>query len=181
MKPFPKIAFVLVVVFQLLALGGMLANREYLLRTGQVVLLKCQPIDPRSLLSGDYVRLNYTISTFREDQFRLFNRDNETFQQQDTIYVALEKTANSPFWNAAAVSHDLKKLKATYPVVMRGVFLFTWSYQVRYGVEQYFVPQFEGLQIEREIRNTSVEVAVSGSGESAIKRLFVNDQEVKFY
>ena len=181
MKPFPKIAFALVVVFQFLALGGMIANREYLLRTGQVVLLKCQPIDPRSLLSGDYVRLNYTISNFSEERFRTLNRDNETFQQQDTIYVALEKPANSPFWDAVAVSHDLKKLKATYPVVIRGVFVSTWSYQVRYGVEQYFVPQFEGLQIEQEIRNASVEVAVSGSGESAIKRLFLNDQEVKFY
>ena len=181
MKPFPKIAFVLVVVFQLLALVGMIANREYLLRTGQVVLLKCQPIDPRSLLSGDYVRLNYTISTFREEQFRAVNRDNETFQQQDTIYVALEKPANSQFWDAVAVSHDLKKLKAAYPVVLRGVFLSTWSYQIRYGVEQYFVPQFEGLQIEQEIRNASVEVAVSSSGESAIKRLFINEQEVKFY
>lgn len=181
MKPFPKRGFVLVVIVQLLALGGMIAQREYLLRTGTPVLLQCQPIDPRSLFSGDYVRLNYTISNFSDDRFELLNLHQEYFQERDTVYVALERPANSQVWEAVAIGRDLNGLKLKYPVVIRGVVRQLHPYRIRYGVEQYFVPQFEGLPIEREIRNTTVEVAISTSGESAIKRLFVNDQPVTFY
>lgn len=36
-------------------------QRERLLETGQVVLLELAPVDPRSLLQGDYMRLNFRI------------------------------------------------------------------------------------------------------------------------
>lgn len=181
MTPFQKVAFIIVVLFQLLTLGGMIAKQENLLQTGDVVLLKCEPIDPRSLFSGDYVILNYTISTFSEEEFRRLNRYNEYFQKRETIYVALEKGQDSKYWNAVAVSHDLKKLKAQHPIVIRGVFLSSWQYRIRYGVEHYFVPQDEGHWIEQELSNVSVEVAVSDSGDSGIKRLFIKDREVLFY
>jgi uncharacterized membrane-anchored protein len=181
MRPLQKIAFVVVVLCQLLTLGAMIAKQEHLLQTGDVVLLKCEPIDPRSLFSGDYVILNYTISRFSEEEFQQLNRDDEEFQNRDTVYVALEKRPNSKFWNAAAISHDLKKLKAHYPVVIRGVMKSTWNYRIRYGVEHYFVPQYEGLRLERELADASVEVAVSDSGDSGIKRLFIDDREVVFY
>ncbi len=181
MRPLQKIAFVVVVVCQLLTLGGMIAKQERLLQTGAVVLLECQPVDPRSLFSGDYVILNYTISTFSEEEFQRLNRDDEYFQERETIYVALEKSQSSKFWDAVAVSHDLNKLKVQYPVVIRGVIKSTWNHRIRYGVEHYFVPQSEGLRIENEISNVSVEVAVSDSGESGIKRLFIKDREVAFY
>lgn len=179
MNPFPKLAFVFVVIGQLLVLGGMIAQREYLLNTGTVVRLQCQPIDPRSLLSGDYVRLGYTISTFSDEEFARLNRDSQGFEEHDIIYVALEKNSASGFWEAAAISHELKEFKSAYPVVLRGE--MRWPYNIRYGVEQYFVPQSEGLAIEREIKNASVEVVISSSGTSAIKRLFIGAQEVRFY
>ena len=182
MKPFQKIAFIVVVSCQFLVLGGMIAKQVHLLRTGDVVLLKCQPIDPRSLFSGDYVILSYTISRFTKEQFQQLNHDGEDFKQKNSIYVALQAGEESKFWNAAAVSHDRKKLKAEYPVVIKGSVRARWQqYQIRYGVESYFVPQFEGRRIEREISNASVEVAISNSGESGIKRLFIGAQEVKFY
>jgi uncharacterized membrane-anchored protein len=34
-------------------------QRELLLTEGRVVLLKLSPVDPRSLMQGDYMRLNY--------------------------------------------------------------------------------------------------------------------------
>jgi uncharacterized membrane-anchored protein len=182
MKPFPKIVFIVVVSCQFLVLGGMIAKQVHLLKTGDVVLLKCQPIDPRSLFSGDYVILSYTISRFSEEEFQQLNRYNEDFEPKDSIYVALQQGKESKFWNAAAISHDRKKFKAEYPVVIKGSIRARWQqYQIRYGVESYFVPQFEGRRIEREISNASVEVAVSNSGESGIKRLFIGEEEVKFY
>ncbi|MCI0528439.1 MAG: GDYXXLXY domain-containing protein [Nitrospira sp.] len=181
MKPFSKRAFIVVVLLQVIVLIAMIAQRVHLLETGQVVLLKCEPIDPRSLLSGDYVRLNYTISNFDQTRFDSLNPDKEAFQINDTVYVALEKPSESPFWGAVAVSHDLQKLKAKYPIVLRGALQFLYPYRIRYGVEQYFVPQYEGLRIEQALDKVSVEIAISDSGESGIKRLFIEGQEAVFY
>ena len=179
MKSFSRKAFVIVVGLQLLLLGGMIAKRVYLLRTGKVVLLRCEPVDPRSLFSGDYVILDYQISRLDPDRPDL-NPNKEEFRRNSTIYVALRQESTGKFWQAAEVSHDLASLQARYPVVLRGV--LRHYNRVRYGVEQYFVPQFEGLAIEKEINSSqvSVELAVAASGESALKRMFIAGQEVKF-
>ena len=185
MKRFPTLTFIAVILCQFLVLGGMIAKRIHLLRSGDVVRLQCQPVDPRSLFSGDYVVLNYTISRFPDEEFKRLNRGNEEFKHNDTIYVALERESDakkSAAWKAVAISKDRKTLSAEFPIVIRGVIRSDWQpYQIRYGVENYFVPQFEGKQIEREISDVTVEVAVAKSGESGIKRLFINDEEVEFY
>ena len=43
-------------------LGWIIAGRAAILRDGQEILLKVEPVDPRDLLRGDYVRLGYEIS-----------------------------------------------------------------------------------------------------------------------
>jgi uncharacterized membrane-anchored protein len=37
-------------------------QRELLLKRGQVVLLELAPVDPRSLMQGDYMRLNFAVA-----------------------------------------------------------------------------------------------------------------------
>jgi len=39
------------------------AKKEELLQDGKLILLKLAPVDPRSLLQGDYMALRYQIST----------------------------------------------------------------------------------------------------------------------
>ncbi len=39
-----------------------IVKKENLLRQGQLILLELAPVDPRSLMQGDYMRLNYSIS-----------------------------------------------------------------------------------------------------------------------
>ena len=40
-------------------LGGYALNTQRALQTAQTVYLKIEPLDPRALLSGDYMQLNY--------------------------------------------------------------------------------------------------------------------------
>ena len=40
-----------------------IAQRERLLTEGQIVLLELAPIDPRSIMQGDYMRLNFDVAT----------------------------------------------------------------------------------------------------------------------
>ncbi|MGL4775747.1 MAG: GDYXXLXY domain-containing protein, partial [Aeromonas veronii] len=54
--------------------------------SGEVVLLRLAPVDPRSLMQGDYMRLNYEIA--RE----LTSRDAQTTQNKgsDTLVIRLD-------------------------------------------------------------------------------------------
>ena len=178
-----RVAFIVIVALRLAALAGMIAWRLHLLQTGQRVQIQCQPIDPRSILSGDYVVLNFAISRLARGEVQ--GIEGQEFREHDRVYVALQPT-HEPVARAVAVGRELEPLHRRYPLVLRGEvvrrFYPRWSKHlvVRYGVEQYFVPQREGRRIEHAMRQTSVELAVAASGESAIRRLFVGGQEVTF-
>ncbi|MEH8142981.1 GDYXXLXY domain-containing protein [Aeromonas veronii] len=59
---------------------------EHAISSGEVVLLRLAPVDPRSLMQGDYMRLNYEIA--RE----LTSRDARTTQNKgsDTLVIRLD-------------------------------------------------------------------------------------------
>ena len=56
----------IIILINLIILLGLFNNsmlqKEELLTDGQLVLLELVPVDPRSLMQGDYMRLNYGIS-----------------------------------------------------------------------------------------------------------------------
>ena len=59
---------------------------EHAMSSGEVVLLRLAPVDPRSLMQGDYMRLNYEIA--RE----LTSRDARATQNKgsDTLVIRLD-------------------------------------------------------------------------------------------
>lgn len=59
---------------------------EHAMSSGEVVLLRLAPVDPRALMQGDYMRLNYEIA--RE----LTSRDAQTTQNKgsDTLVIRLD-------------------------------------------------------------------------------------------
>jgi len=175
-----RILFILIIVFQVGVLGFMIAKQEFILKKGTKVLLKCRPVDPRSLFSGDYVILNYEISTINQKLFDAADTDRKN-RNPNEIFVALRKNPDNDFWSVSSVSKDFRKLKSEYPVVIRGSAEYWFGSRVKYGVENYFVPQNQGFQIEKNLSDVSVEVSISEKGESAISKLFISGKEVKFY
>ncbi|OEC41775.1 GDYXXLXY domain-containing protein [Aeromonas sp. DNP9] len=59
---------------------------EYAMSSGEVVLLRLAPVDPRSLMQGDYMRLNYEIA------LELTSRDARTTQNKgsNTLVIRLD-------------------------------------------------------------------------------------------
>ena len=57
-----KLVLGLVGVAVLAVLNGMVLQKERLLADGQTVYLELAPEDPRSLMAGDYMRLDYAIA-----------------------------------------------------------------------------------------------------------------------
>jgi len=56
----------IIILVNLIILLGLFNNsilqKEELLSDGQLILLELAPVDPRSLMQGDYMRLNYVLS-----------------------------------------------------------------------------------------------------------------------
>ncbi len=177
----------IIVLVQSAVLVGMIAKRQWTLNSGTAVVLETQPIDPRSLFRGDYVTFNYTISRLRLDQLA----GDKTFRRHDTVYVVL--TAGDPYWQAVAVYHALPELAAGQ-VALKGE--VTWAAEqwwnretsksepikninVRYGIEDYFVPEGEGRRLERprQGERVSLQIAVDRYGTGAIQALLINGVE----
>ncbi len=80
-----KIAFFAIVAAQMVLLLAMIGVKEYTLRTGTTVVLQTVPVDPRSLLQGDYVILQYKIATLPAyPHLRNLPRGTD-------VYIGLEK------------------------------------------------------------------------------------------
>jgi uncharacterized membrane-anchored protein len=75
-----------------LAVGVPLAQialKEQVLQGGQLVLLELAPVDPRSLIQGDYMRLNYAINNEL--------RGNESWPQDGHVVVKLDENQVAKF------------------------------------------------------------------------------------
>ena len=181
MTKYKKLLFFILIAAQLAVLGSMILKQERLLSGGTKIILKCVPVDPRSLFSGDYVILRYEITNIDTEKLKV--KTGTSFRMNQTIYIALEKDATASYYNVVEVSTDIETLSGRYPAVIRGKVEYAYdnTITVSYGVEDYFVPQNKGHYIESNMESTTVEVSVDSKGNSAISRLFVNDSEVVFY
>ncbi|PHQ30412.1 GDYXXLXY domain-containing protein [Leeuwenhoekiella nanhaiensis] len=62
MKTYKKIAIILNLVILLIYFGYSVVDKEELIKDGQLALLELAPVDPRSLMQGDYMALRYSLS-----------------------------------------------------------------------------------------------------------------------
>jgi uncharacterized membrane-anchored protein len=59
----------------LIALNGAVVQKEVLLKSGQMLLLRLAPRDPRSIMQGDYMVINYEQPPTRTDRFAQAEED----------------------------------------------------------------------------------------------------------
>lgn len=85
-KPTMRKAVALVAGLAILAFVNFgIYQRECLVTQGRIVLLELAPVDPRSLMQGDYMRLNFDVAT---KAFPFSRRDQE--RADGHIVVALD-------------------------------------------------------------------------------------------
>jgi uncharacterized membrane-anchored protein len=169
-----KKIFLLLGAFWLLIIGGFIISKEFTLRTGQDVVLKTVPVDPRDLFRGDYVILRYEIGTL---DLRTIPGGDQAFKPRDAAYVTL--AIGQKYATASAVSLTQPAgglfLKGTVKDAHSG------RMTVEYGIESYFVPEGKGRALERQLgRTMDVKVAVDSSGVAVIRSLLMDGKEVSF-
>ncbi len=147
--------------------------QERALTGGALILLETRPVDPRDLLRGDYVTLNYKISTI---PLALFSPSpTNALPSGQTVYVALEPRGK---FHEVVLASTQPITAAAGQVVLKGRKRAWWNgpaastVQVEYGLERYYVPEGTGNPRGK----ITVQAAVPASGQALIKQVFVDGQ-----
>jgi uncharacterized membrane-anchored protein len=165
---------ILIIGFLWIAVAvGVIASKQYTLRTGTDVLLETVPVDPRDFLRGDYVILRYKISTLDLNKIK---SEMQYYRQGKTVFVKIEP--GKRFWEAVAVG--TKKGIYGEGVYLRGQVKYGYNRRLdlNYGIESYFVPEGEGKDIEKNMRgnksSVEVEIIIDSLGNALIKKVYLN-------
>lgn len=180
------VATALLAVAQIGFLSWMIAGRAAILRHGQEVFLKVEPVDPRDLLRGDYVQLGYEITRIPVSLITNLPA-NETAAKDGPIVVRLRKAADG-YWSPVAATFGSQPGPAEsgdvdiLGRVEAGWNLFDEGFiGVEYGIERLYLPEGEGKAVENDMRRRSfgVRVALAEDGRAQIKAL-LDGQTVLF-
>jgi uncharacterized membrane-anchored protein len=155
---------------QILILLGMIALRAIPLVTGQTVLVRVMPVDPRDLFRGDYVILSYDFSrTPRERIEGLPETERGSWKKLEgrAVYVPLVPDS---------VPGHLRAAKVTVVKPEKGLFLKGHMERygsLKFGIEAYYVQEGTGRRYEQAIRDgkLSAELAVTSGGQAALRGL----------
>ena len=164
MKVKPRLTFFLIVLFQILILAGLTGFNEANLALGKSVVLETVPVDPRDIFRGDYVILRYEISTLRGIP------GLSMVEEGDKAYVRLERRGD--VWEATRVSRTYRE---EWDFFIAGDVTDVQGNRItiEYGIEAYFVPEGEGLEIQNA-RDIKVRVSINRLGKAIIEGLIVN-------
>ena len=155
-----KVAFVVIVAAQLALLLAFIGVKEYALNTGDTVVLQTVPVDPRSLLQGDFVVLRYKISTLPPHLGNL--------RTGRTVYVSVVEKRE--VWEAATYSTSRPSFDEVF---IKGS--VDSNHLLDFGIDTYFVPEGTGHIIEGA-EDIKVKVALSNSGKAIIKEILVDGE-----
>lgn len=68
MSNLKRIIILINLVLLLVYFNWSVGEKEQLLASGETVLFELAPVDPRSLMQGDYMLLNYAVSTLKANE-----------------------------------------------------------------------------------------------------------------
>ena len=152
------ILFFAVVAAQVVGLVVFTGARQVALTQGREVTLQTAPVDPRSLLQGDYAILDYEIARLPERM-----RDEP---EGSVVYITLQECGE--VWCADRYS----SWEPEPPdVFIRG--RVTDRNRLDFGIGTFFVPEGTGHIVERA-GDVKVVVSLNASGNAVIKQVLVD-------
>ncbi|TWI58051.1 putative membrane-anchored protein [Halalkalibacter nanhaiisediminis] len=152
-----RLPILLVIVLQLGFIGFQYVQNENVLANGELIKLELEPVDPRSLIQGDYVVLNYHISQIDEladrfqagEKLKLVLAPNEMGVYEYTGVYQYKGEYSRPY--VPAEDDVLIHAKAN-----------GWGSFI-YGIESYFIEEGTGAEIEENATYAYVRVATNGN------------------
>ena len=164
--------FVLVLALQSAWLLGTVAVQEHALSTGKVILLETACVDPRDLLHGDYLILDYKISNVPTNLFSPPVKKDLPYGTK--ILVALAPGTNQFRVVTRASTNEFTP--SANEVLLRGKSSdWRWgqntnAVHVEYGIEHFYVAEGTGNPTGK----LTAQVVVPASGHGRVKEMFVD-------
>ncbi len=159
---------VLVILFQTGVLVMVYLSAQYPLWTGQTILLKTTPRDPRSLFRGNYAFLTYEIANIPAEDINKIRSP----RRNEIVYIRLTPLPDkSGIYQYNGVDFNKPKtglfirgrLQNTDPVT-------SGFYLVSYGIEAYFAPKAKALALEKQLAQSALaRIRVAPSGKAALE------------
>lgn len=165
---------------QIGVLSWTIAGRAAILRHGTEIRLKVEPVDPRDLLRGDYVRLGYEASTLPRELF-VGTPEDDHEPPSNEVWVLMRRDADGIH---RPVSYAWERASLPVPgegeALLRGNIQFTsreGPTRADYGIGRFYLPEGTGKPIERDMleRPFFVVAAVSDHGTAQIKQFLDGD------
>jgi uncharacterized membrane-anchored protein len=163
---------ILVLTLQCAWLLGTAAVQEYALATGKVILLETARVDPRDLLQGDYLILNYKISDVPTSVFS--PPVTKDLPNGTKVFVALAPATNQFYVVVKAGTNQFAPLADE--VLLKGRSAWprwnaaTNSIHVEYGLERFYVAEGTGNPTGK----LTAQVVVPAFGRGRVKEVFVD-------
>ena len=181
-------------------LGGMLGGHAWPLWTGEVVRMKVQPVDPRDLFRGEFVRLAMPANRMAVSDRPPDTTDNNALSVRPAgdwksaadlarygqlprgsfVHVQLEPTAAGDVQAVSASPQPVagaRNLRGR----LRSVDPSSGVIVVDYGLDAFFMQEGTARPIEDAIRagrKVEMDVAIAASGRARIRNLVVDGQVV---
>lgn len=172
-------AAILVAAAMTAVLGYQIERRASILRSGSEIMLASEPVDPRDLLRGDYVVLAYPVSAVPVAEVK---GEQPADPGRAVVWVRLVPGVDG-LWTRAEASFT-KLPPADGTVVLKSLpFELSegaGSYRLEFGIERFYVPEGEGLNIEaaRDDSRVTMAVRVASDGRAQVRTLFIDGKPV---
>jgi uncharacterized membrane-anchored protein len=168
---------IIVAAVQFLILFAVLGFKQYTVWTGETVLLRTEPVDPRDPFRGDFASVRYEISTL--DVAQLAGDD----YLSGTVYVELREDENG--YAVAVAVHEDRDHAFDDTLLIKGRVIderfeggpagVRHTFALKYGIEDIFIPEDSGADLPSPDEGTlAVEVKVDRFG-NAVARGFMLD------
>jgi uncharacterized membrane-anchored protein len=167
----PKLpVFILILALQSAWVLYTVAVQERALHEGTPILLETERVDPRDLLRGDYLILNYKISSVPTNLFS--PPVGKDLPVGTKVFVALEP--GGEFYAVTRASTN-EFQPAAGELLVKGRSAGAWwnranLIHVEYGLEKYFVREGTGNPTGK----LTVQAVVPSSGRASIKQVFLD-------
>lgn len=130
-----------IIVINLLLLAGYFIfavnQKENIIKQGELILLRLAPVDPRSLMQGDYMILDYEIS----------QNVPQNAPQKGYVIVKTDSTGD---YKAIKFQNYIPEIIADgYPIEYTRI--DNWRNSIKIGAESYFFEEGEASKFEKAI------------------------------
>lgn len=131
------------------------------LLTGQTVILSTQPVDPFDVFRGQYLTINYNLSSIPL---------LDGASVGDNVYVSLQKIGDISQYKSASLTKPTDLFIKGKIIAIGGQ-----TMRVQYGLENYFFERHAQFSTQ----NLTVEAKIDSSGNARISRLLQNGKPLK--